>query len=78
MQPAIGISEAHLQAIAQALSKVLADEYILYTKTRNAHWNVEGPDFYDKHNLINSSMTLLSVSALWAITHPVRSNKCCN
>jgi len=22
---------------------------LLYTKTKNAHWNIEGPDFYDKH-----------------------------
>jgi len=27
----------------------LADEFVLYTKTRNAHWNVEGPDFHSMH-----------------------------
>ncbi|MFT3935944.1 MAG: DNA starvation/stationary phase protection protein [Chitinophagaceae bacterium] len=45
----IGISDKNRQAVAEALSKLLADEYVLYTKTRNAHWNVEGPDFHTKH-----------------------------
>jgi starvation-inducible DNA-binding protein len=49
MNASIGISPANLQAVASELSKLLADEFILYTKTRNAHWNVEGPDFHAKH-----------------------------
>jgi starvation-inducible DNA-binding protein len=49
MKPNIGLSEKNSLAIANYLAKVLADEYVLYTKTRNAHWNVEGADFYDKH-----------------------------
>ena len=31
------------------LMKTLADEYVLYTKTRNYHWNVTGPQFNDLH-----------------------------
>jgi starvation-inducible DNA-binding protein len=49
MTPNIGITDANREAVAHELSKVLADEYVLYTKTRNAHWNIEGPDFYNKH-----------------------------
>jgi starvation-inducible DNA-binding protein len=49
MKANIGITDSNRQAIAAELSKILADEYVLYTKTRNAHWNVEGADFYDKH-----------------------------
>lgn len=49
MKNSIGISPKNRQAVAIALSKLLADEFILYTKTRNAHWNVEGADFYEKH-----------------------------
>ncbi len=45
----IGIPEGDSQNIALELSKLLADEYLLLTKTRNAHWNIEGIDFYDKH-----------------------------
>ncbi len=46
----IGITENNREHIANELSKILADEFVLFTKTKNAHWNVEGIDFYDKHN----------------------------
>src|SRR6201986_4331516 len=49
MKPNIGITEANSKAVSVQLSKLLADEYVLYTKTRNAHWNVEGPDFHSMH-----------------------------
>jgi starvation-inducible DNA-binding protein len=49
MKASIGIKPANLQAVATELSKLLADEVVLYTKTRNAHWNVEGPDFHAMH-----------------------------
>ena len=49
MNASIGITPANLQAVASEMSKLLADEFVLYTKTRNAHWNVEGPDFHTKH-----------------------------
>lgn len=49
MTTSIGINEQNTQAVANALSILLADEFVLYTKTRNAHWNVQGPDFHDKH-----------------------------
>ena len=49
MNASIGISPANLQAVAGQLSKLLADEFLLYTKTRNAHWNVEGADFHSMH-----------------------------
>ena len=45
----IGISEKNRQAIAEQLSKILADEFVLYSKTLNAHWNIEGPDFHAVH-----------------------------
>lgn len=49
MKTQIGITESNRQAVANTLIKVLADENILYVKTKNVHWNVEGADFYDKH-----------------------------
>jgi len=49
MQTNIGIKKEHLGEVSHILSKVLADEFLLYTKTRNAHWNVEGIDFSAKH-----------------------------
>jgi starvation-inducible DNA-binding protein len=47
--PNIGISVENRQAIADQLSKILADEFILYSKTLNFHWNIEGPDFHAVH-----------------------------
>lgn len=49
MEPKIGIKEAHLAEVAKSLCVILADEFVLYTKTKKAHWNIEGPDFYNKH-----------------------------
>jgi starvation-inducible DNA-binding protein len=46
METHIGIKENDRLEIALELSKLLADEFVLYTKIRNAHWNVEGADFY--------------------------------
>jgi starvation-inducible DNA-binding protein len=54
MNAKIGITPANLQAVSTELSKLLADEFVLYTKTRNAHWNVEGPDFHTKHLFFES------------------------
>jgi starvation-inducible DNA-binding protein len=49
MKASIGITPPNLQAVSTELSKLLADEFILYTKTRNAHWNVESHDFHSMH-----------------------------
>jgi len=49
MNTQIGINDKNRQAVASELSKLLADEFVLYTKTRNAHWNVEGADFHTAH-----------------------------
>ncbi|MCG2617479.1 DNA starvation/stationary phase protection protein [Terrimonas sp. NA20] len=47
----IGISEKNRQAVAEQLNKLLADEHVLYNKTRNYHWSVEGPSFMEFHKL---------------------------
>jgi starvation-inducible DNA-binding protein len=49
MKIAIGITPKNLAQVALALNTLLADEHVLYIQTRNAHWNVEGPDFLTKH-----------------------------
>lgn len=49
MNTSIGITDANRLAVSTQLSKLLADEFVLYTKTRNAHWNVEGKDFHSMH-----------------------------
>lgn len=54
MNTNIGISPKNLKAVADELCKLLADEFVLYTKTRNAHWNVEGVDFHSMHLFFES------------------------
>ena len=49
MKPQIGITQANTKEVASVLSKILADENLLYVKTKNAHWNIDGPDFYSMH-----------------------------
>lgn len=45
----IGLTAAQTEIIAEILESLLADEFLLYLKTRNAHWNIEGPDFHTVH-----------------------------
>jgi starvation-inducible DNA-binding protein len=59
MKVNIGISENNLKSIALELNKVLADEFILYTKTRNYHWNVEGSNFMELHKFYESQFEQL-------------------
>jgi len=49
MKTNIGIKQENISKVVEVLTKILADEFVLYTKTKRAHWNVEGPDFYNKH-----------------------------
>lgn len=49
MKAQIGLEPKKAESIAEVLSSLLADEFVLYAKTRNAHWNVQGPDFHTVH-----------------------------
>jgi len=49
MKAQIGLSPKQTEVIAEVLEPLLADEFVLYLKTRNAHWNLEGPDFHTVH-----------------------------
>ncbi|PKL88041.1 MAG: DNA starvation/stationary phase protection protein [Ignavibacteriae bacterium HGW-Ignavibacteriae-2] len=35
--------------ISELMKEVLADQFVLYTKARNYHWNVTGPHFFGLH-----------------------------
>jgi starvation-inducible DNA-binding protein len=39
--------------IVEALNGLVADNYALYTKTKNFHWHVSGPHFRDYHLLFD-------------------------
>ena len=49
---ATGIKKTDRSAVAQELTKVLADSYAVYLKTHGYHWNVRGPEFFSYHNLL--------------------------
>jgi len=46
--------------VIEALKNVLADNYALYLKTQNYHWNVEGPNFKGLHLLFEEQYTDLA------------------
>ncbi len=62
MKPNIGISDKNLQSVAGLLSSALADEVLLYTKTRKFHWNVKGESFMEIHKLFESQYNQLEES----------------
>ena len=57
MKTNIGISAANLEIINNKLSTLLANEHVLYIKTRNFHWNVTGPNFSSLHLLFEGQYT---------------------
>jgi starvation-inducible DNA-binding protein len=59
MKPQIGISEKHLSVSIEMLSIILADEMVLYVKTRKFHWNVSGESFMELHKLFQNQYTEL-------------------
>lgn len=48
----IGIEQAKREGVVEILSRLISDEQILYTKTRNYHWNVVGSLFHSLHKLL--------------------------
>jgi starvation-inducible DNA-binding protein len=62
----IGIDETDRSAIAQGLSRLLADTYTLYLTTHNFHWNVTGPMFNTLHEMFMQQYT-----DLWNAVDPI-------
>ncbi len=60
MTPNIGITDDHRDGAQKILETLLADEYVLYTKTRNYHWNVVGPQFNDLHKFFEAQYDALN------------------
>jgi len=55
----IGLSPNTRQKVVAVLSGVLSDQYVLYTKTRNYHWNVTGEDFAQYHELFEKQYSAI-------------------
>ena len=58
----IGIQTEQRQAIADGLSRLLADTYTLYLKTHNYHWNVTGPMFNTLHLMFETQYNELALA----------------
>jgi starvation-inducible DNA-binding protein len=51
MKPNLGLKKEQASGVVEILTRLLADESVLYTKTRNCHWNVTGLHFGPLHTL---------------------------
>jgi starvation-inducible DNA-binding protein len=49
MKVNIGLKDTTQKQVAALLNQLLADEFVLYVKTLNFHWNVVGSDFFALH-----------------------------
>lgn len=58
----IGMNDSERRAVAEKLSRLLADSYTLYLKTHNFHWNVTGPMFQTLHTLFETQYTELATA----------------
>ena len=54
MRATLGTEAEQRPGVVRALELLLADEFVLYTKTRNYHWNVTGPRFNDLHKFFEA------------------------
>jgi starvation-inducible DNA-binding protein len=68
----IGISKEDRKKIADGLSRVLADSYMVYLKTHNYHWNVTGKLFHSLHEQFENQYTELA-EAIDEIAERIRS-----
>ena len=72
----IGIQTEQRQAIADGLSRLLADTYTLYLKTHNYHWNVTGQMFNTLHLMFETQYNELALAVdliaerIRALGHP--------
>lgn len=56
----IGLTDEQREGVVLILNSLLADEYLLYMKTRNYHWNVVGPQFNDLHKFFEEQYSELN------------------
>ena len=55
----IGIGDKQREGVAKILNALLADEFLLYVKTRRFHWNVVGPHFSELHKFFEAQYEAL-------------------
>ena len=61
-QANVGLTQEQVEGVVGLLKAALADEHVLYTKTRNFHWNVTGPLFNTLHLMFETQYTELALA----------------
>jgi starvation-inducible DNA-binding protein len=56
----IGLSEETRTKVSNIIQILLADEHLLYLKSRNFHWNVQGMAFLPLHELFEEQYSKLA------------------
>lgn len=59
MKEAASIPNQNNEVIVTFLNLLLAEEYVLYTKTRTAHWNVDGLNNFEQHVFLENQFNRL-------------------
>jgi starvation-inducible DNA-binding protein len=69
MKPKMGLSDQQREGVIQILNTLLSDEYLLYTRTLNFHWNVVGMHFHTLHTFFEKQyralLEILDETAEW-------------
>jgi len=55
-----GMSDGNRKGVIDILHHQLADHYVLLTKTKFYHWNIEGPEFHDLHELLDQHYEIIA------------------
>ena len=63
MTVSLGISQDHLEKIADIIKETLSDTVILSLKTKGFHWNVTGSDFWQLHDMFDEQHAELGEGA---------------
>ena len=58
----IGLDDDVRKKSVAVLNTVLSSSAVLYTKTRNYHWNVVGPQWHDLHELFEQQYEAIAVA----------------
>lgn len=61
MKPSTETSNQTNEVVVAFLNLLLADEYVLYTKTRTAHWNVGGTNYFELHVFLENQYNMLDL-----------------
>ncbi|MFC5408490.1 Dps family protein [Larkinella bovis] len=62
MKVNIGLDQDTLKQVNELLNALLADQHVLYIKTRKYHWNVAGPNFLEYHEFFEKQYKQLEAA----------------